>query len=70
VAFATSRTVAQDRDTAPAEPPPASEETEQTPPAPDQNPDAEPDSDSAPHEGFIPTEEILADEEVTFPIDI
>jgi hypothetical protein len=66
MALATSRTVAQDQDAEEAEAPPASEEPEQTPPARD----GDADTKSASDDFVVPTEEIQADEEVTFPIDI
>jgi hypothetical protein len=51
----------------------AAQNTEEAPQPPQQEPTTE-DADAAPGEDvdevFIPTEEILADEEVTFPVDI
>lgn len=54
---------------APAEPPPS----EQPEPSPDVPPVVPPPTGPRPpvaDEGFVPSEELAADEEVTFPIDI
>jgi hypothetical protein len=61
LAFVTAA-VAQDADQSQANPP-ASEESEPAP-APETETEAGADDE------FIPTEEIQADEEVTFPVDI
>jgi hypothetical protein len=73
MALATARTVAQDRDPDQAAPPPASQEPAPAPPPPpaqDQDQDQDADTNRAADDEFIPTEEIRADEEVTFPVDI
>jgi hypothetical protein len=65
LALVTAGSPAQD-DT-PGDPEPAANTEPAAPPAPESAPLPSPDPDD---DVFVPTEEIAADEEVTFPVDI
>ena len=68
LALVTAGLVAQDTPENPAQQP--AQEPAQEPASPPANEDAESQPSADVDDEFVPTEEILADEEVTFPVDI